>query len=83
MSETKFNPNEYKRLLYERAEGLKRFAEWEKKQINKMSTTQALAVVGVIFDMMSPESRKKDLDAKVKGIIAMRKALALLNMRKE
>ncbi|MBN2379803.1 hypothetical protein JXM67_08390 [candidate division WOR-3 bacterium] len=78
MSTPELDPKRYKRLFNERAAGLKLFAEWEKKQTHKMTVAQALAAIGAIYDMIPRESRKKDFDAKVKGIIAMRRALAVI-----
>ncbi|TET22863.1 MAG: hypothetical protein E3J71_04590 [Candidatus Stahlbacteria bacterium] len=78
MAVSNLDAKEYKRRLLERAAGLKRFAEWETEHPVEMSPAQALAAIGALYDLIPLQARKRDFDSKLKGIIAMRTALAVL-----
>ena len=64
-----------------RAEALKRFNEWERRNPLYLTDAQAIESLGAIIEMLPPESRVRPVSTE--GIEKMRRALSVLKPRKK
>jgi hypothetical protein len=58
---------------------LRRYNDWEAQHPIEMEASAALSAVGLLYDLMPPESRHRPSDPS--GVAAMHRALATMKVR--